>query len=381
MAALTGNSISSSYLGLLKTTDNAALTGTLKQLTDGAGNNLTLQASTTGMSFSGNIDFSAATVTGLPSGGGGGLVLATGNTDSLRSALTSTEASIGAGADRGVAIGQGASIAANRDNSVAIGNGAAANQSSAVVIGSGAQTASSAGVALGQFANASGSTQATSIGYFARSETTQSVAIGGNTRSWGDRACSIGANAQAGASSAVAIGNGANLGNTQFANASIIGSFNASPANSFQSGFIASADGGSFPSGYQANDLVAIGRGISWGGSGCNNTIVMGLVASASNAQDAVGIGRQINISGNSTTAIGRNSQATASNATAIGAYAQATANNAVAIGNNVTGAKADTCSVNKLELVATGGSIIMKSPNGTEYTITVTDAGVLTVS
>ena len=38
MAALTGNAINTSYQGLLKTTDNGALTATAKAMTDGLGN-------------------------------------------------------------------------------------------------------------------------------------------------------------------------------------------------------------------------------------------------------------------------------------------------------------------------------------------------------
>ena len=70
MAQLTGNAIQSSYLGLLKTTDNAAVGATEKQITDGAGNNVPLTLGTAGISFTGGADFTAATVTGLPGGGG-----------------------------------------------------------------------------------------------------------------------------------------------------------------------------------------------------------------------------------------------------------------------------------------------------------------------
>ena len=38
MAALTGNSVGSSYQSLLKTADNAAIDATLKNMTDGLGN-------------------------------------------------------------------------------------------------------------------------------------------------------------------------------------------------------------------------------------------------------------------------------------------------------------------------------------------------------
>ena len=44
--ALTGNTISSSYLGLIKTTDSAAISSSAKVLTDGAGNDSPLYLST-----------------------------------------------------------------------------------------------------------------------------------------------------------------------------------------------------------------------------------------------------------------------------------------------------------------------------------------------
>lgn len=101
MSTLSGNSIDSTYQGLLKTSDNAALSGTLKTIEDGAGNSSPIQLSTTdgkilsnnfiiadstetfGLAitgteaqaagpwdYTGTHDFSAATVIGI--GGGGG---------------------------------------------------------------------------------------------------------------------------------------------------------------------------------------------------------------------------------------------------------------------------------------------------------------------
>jgi len=69
MAQLTGNAIQNSYLGLLKTTDNAAVGATEKQMTDGAGNNVPMTIGTAGVSFTGDADFTAATVTGISAGG------------------------------------------------------------------------------------------------------------------------------------------------------------------------------------------------------------------------------------------------------------------------------------------------------------------------
>ena len=79
MAALTGNSVASSYTGLLKTTDNAPLGATEKNLTDGAGNPSTLSMGTASASFTGTLDVSGATLTGVdglaPAGGTTGQVL------------------------------------------------------------------------------------------------------------------------------------------------------------------------------------------------------------------------------------------------------------------------------------------------------------------
>ena len=69
MASLTGQSINTSYQGLIKTTDNAAISGTAKALTDGTGNALPVEVSTTSMIYSGTQDFTSATVLGI--GGGG----------------------------------------------------------------------------------------------------------------------------------------------------------------------------------------------------------------------------------------------------------------------------------------------------------------------
>ena len=93
MAALTGNSIDSSYQGLIKTTDNGAITGTAKAVTDGLGNATNITISNTSTNFvSGTVDFTGSTVQGLPSSAAG---LENGSgVDSLQSAaaLTTTAA-------------------------------------------------------------------------------------------------------------------------------------------------------------------------------------------------------------------------------------------------------------------------------------------------
>ena len=67
MATLTGLQIDASYLGLIKTTDNAALTGTAKAITDGNGGATNITMSTTASNFvSGTVDFTGSTVSGIP---------------------------------------------------------------------------------------------------------------------------------------------------------------------------------------------------------------------------------------------------------------------------------------------------------------------------
>ena len=44
--SLTGKNISASYLGLLKSTDNSAISTSAKTITDGAGNDLPIKLST-----------------------------------------------------------------------------------------------------------------------------------------------------------------------------------------------------------------------------------------------------------------------------------------------------------------------------------------------
>ena len=59
MGDLTNKQISQTYDGLIKTNDEQPISGTLKTLQDGVGNNLPMQVSTTGVNFTG-------TVTGIP---------------------------------------------------------------------------------------------------------------------------------------------------------------------------------------------------------------------------------------------------------------------------------------------------------------------------
>jgi len=64
MASITNVKICDGYDGLIKTSNNAAITSTPVQLTDGLGNNLPIQVGTNSTIFSQTVDFTNATVIG-----------------------------------------------------------------------------------------------------------------------------------------------------------------------------------------------------------------------------------------------------------------------------------------------------------------------------
>ena len=262
MATLTGNQIDQSYLGLLKTNSNAAISATSQVLTDGAGNALTVSASTVGMEFTGTIDFTGATVLGA--GGAAGLESGTGP-DSMQSAASLTANPADAQSTRDIALGDGCFTNGTGD-SIMIGGGGQASDNS---------------VAIGQSAVA----------------ISTSIALHANSRAVGDRCVSIG----------------------------------------------------------RATD-VSGNQAVGIGGEG----------STVSGAQ-AVGVGSGISISGD--------------NSGGFGFKTATSANGAFAIGNGVNAQKVNTTSVQELEIQTVAGGITMYSPNGTEYKLTVNDAGDLVIT
>ena len=179
MATLTGNSVGTSYLGLLKTTDNAVIGATEKNLTDGGGNASTLSVGTASASFTGTLNLGNAVVTGLA---GAGLVAGTG-TDSMKSddALTTVSSISVANVPPAprvnyIAIGQDTFIA---QNSIAIGKAANAQSNQAIAMGEGATVFSDFGLALGYSTMLAGyQVGQVAIGNNAESDSAGNVAIG-----------------------------------------------------------------------------------------------------------------------------------------------------------------------------------------------------------
>jgi hypothetical protein len=67
------------YPGLIKTTDNAAISGTLKTLSDGNGNDFPMQVSTTAVNFTGTLTQNGSPVTTPPSGVSGAIQFSDGS--------------------------------------------------------------------------------------------------------------------------------------------------------------------------------------------------------------------------------------------------------------------------------------------------------------
>ena len=79
--------------------------------------------------------------------------------------------------------------------------------------------------------------------------------------------------------------------------------------------------------------------------------------------------------------AIGKSSEATSGNAIAIGVDTASSASNSVALGAGVAASRANTVSMNGLEVKQSALGMILYSPNGTAYRVTVSDAGALEVA
>lgn len=221
MATLTGQQIDQSYLGLLKTNDNAAIGATPKAIQDGAGGATNIELSTTATNFvSGTVDFTGATVSGLP-GGSAGLENGTGS-DSLQSASSLTTVAANAAGNDSIALGDSAS--ATRQDGIAIGNGAAANggggdgsiaigkgslasANKSIAIGINGTTSSSEGIVIGDDVDSSFSDRAIAIGNAQNiTNAADSITLGTQTDTSADSAIAIGRDAAATAIQAVALG-------------------------------------------------------------------------------------------------------------------------------------------------------------------------------
>jgi|GEM_PF-7083403 len=335
MSTLTNEQINLTYPGLIKTTDNLALSvGTEKALTDGIGNNLPLTASQTGISFNGGVDFTGATVTGLVSGG---LVSGSG-TDSMQSADFLTSNAPDASGTNSICLGNGG--IADGSEAIYIGSGGQAGQD-CIAIGQGAVSVSGPAQAIGRSARAIGNV-ASAYGNAATVEANQSIGMSGENvsiTSAATRSVGIGRQVTINSSNCVAIGNYTRI--LSGAASSI-----AMAASQVGIGAVSAPNAINFAAGTHNSNIP----------SGADRAIGIG---SASSTIDKV----------------------TAADGIAIGTLSTSTAIGAVSLGREIVANIVDTVSVRELETQTVGGGITMYSPDGTAYKLTVANGGTLVIT
>ena len=200
---LTNTQINNTYQGLIKVGQNGVLAASEDVLSDGVGNDSTLSLGTASASFTGTLDLSGATVTGISAGG---LISGTG-TNSMESAGTLTTTAANASGSAAIALGEGARAEAT--NATAIGNSAECLASDSIVIGNSCNTSSGPSITIGRSASANGSVS-TAIGNSASVSADQSIGISGENctvTSGSSRSVVIGRQARSQAQNAIAIGN------------------------------------------------------------------------------------------------------------------------------------------------------------------------------
>ena len=339
MSSLINQKIKDTYEGLIKTSDDQPIDGTLKNLQDGNGGVLPIQVSTSTVNFTG-------AVTGLDAGG---LVAGTG-TNSMESSTSLTSSPADAVADNSLALMSGATTATDGD--IVIGNNATSvNQNATfkndIIIGTDAKNLSIYGG--------------------------ESIIIGkGATMNINERNIILGTDAQSNRGGQIVIGHEANGG----ANYNVVAIGNQSSASGSDSIAIGK-DATTSTSGLKA---TAIGNNTNATGT---SAVAIGRDAGATGEQ-AVALGGNTDATASLSTAVGYNAQATAQGAVALGWDTDATAENAVAIGKGVQATTVDTVSIKALEVqtdsTPTAGGIIMSDAGGTDRRINITAAGDLQI-
>jgi hypothetical protein len=344
-----------------------------------------------------NVDFTNATVTGLP-GGAAGLENGTG-TDSLQSAAALTTTPATATGARSIALGEDAD--AQVDNSIALGNSTRAyGNAASIAIGDDAD-GHNGGVGIGDGAKAYYGSVAIGKGTNSQFTTFGSILIGdGTAMSTGgnganiligrgvtqsgnaeyatvigdslnattNRIVSIGVGSQARGLSDVVIGDGANSKvDTSFGENVVIGhdaaqtggeysiaigrNVTANGSSAIVIGNVA-ADGGS-------NSCVLIGNQATTNGS--DEQIVIGLQASGTANAGGIAIGRQVSNSGLNATAIGRSASAS-NNAIGLGYQTVASGNESVALGYSADATAAGAVALGDRALANIGNAVAIGS-------------------
>ena len=369
MASLTGNSINTSYQGLLKTDGNGSIPTVATPITDGTGiksgleignNSGTYQTiiksddlytngfsvDGTGTNFGGTVDFSSAAITGIdglaPNGGTTGQILEKQSATDYDYAWVTSTSNPGLVAGTGTSasiksadfLGVTANIASGT-NSIAIGDAITASGNTSVAMGKSATASGTGSTAIGVSVSASNS-NAICIGAYSGASANNSIAMGNSAGASGGAAVAIGRLANGNGANGTAVGNEAKANNTD------------NIAIGYASGYLGTPGQRSVSIGvlnaYAAGQYsVSIGYNATAKGL---DSIVMGQNSRIDNSTgtECIAIGKNTGLA----------STDTATQAVAIGSGAKIGngANGAVALGSGVTADVADYVTIKQLQIL-----------------------------
>lgn len=226
MAGLNGQTVQSTYESLLKTLDNTPVDGTSKAISDGEGNAIPMEVSTSGVAFTGDADFTNATVIGLASGtsgtsGSSGVNGAAGTSGTDGSSgvngVAGTSGTDGSSGTNGTSGVNGAAGTSGTDGSsgssgisggspgLVAGVGTSSMRSADALVATPTQANGNAGIALGSGAKANGA-ESVAIGEFAEATQTGCAAVGQYSEASATYASAWGRTAAARSDGSVAFG-------------------------------------------------------------------------------------------------------------------------------------------------------------------------------
>ena len=314
MAALTGNSIDSSYQGLLKTTDNGAVGGASKAITDGLGNATNIEIGNAVTKFpSGTVDFTGSSVLGLPSAAG---LVSNGANGMKSNASLTTNPALSTGTNS-VVLGDNARDEGN-DDAISIGLNARVREPGGIAIGKNTEVYSDS-IAIGNGANA----------------VYPGVSIGENAKNFGNgNAVVIGKDTNTNyASNVINIGGDTTLGSDNDDNIVIGSSVTVSTGN--------------------AERNIHIGNDINSSTAGVDDNVIIGHGATTN--------------TGTGVTIVGTGASATANGAVALG-------KDVVAATADTVSLKALEV---QTDSTPTAGGIIISDAGSTDRRINITSAGI----
>jgi hypothetical protein len=261
---------------------------------------------------------------------------------------------------------------------------AVANKANAIAIGNGAEAYTSGQISIGLNAGSTSSAHYGSISIGANSEVTSfgAIAIGGGGVSAGQSAIAIGDQADAN-TEATAIGREATAGSAGVAIGTRTTANSEATAIGFQcnaTNFTAFAMG--VNSNNAAEDSSAIGSNININAGSFNVALGQGHTINGGDRLTIVG-GVGVTAQDDNYTSIGNAISPTGTHTNSVAIGSGAGINNvadAVAIGN-VIADRSNFVTVEQLQVKTTGGGIIMASPDGTLYKLTVANGGTLSIS